>query len=182
MVEVHGSVDVSLQRNTTRAEDDALSSALEGLDFSALSASDLKLRAQPWTALAGDGLVSELLSSFFAHENCYYLPFVDQERFVDDMEAGDVNHSEFCSPLLVNAICALRSVSLSSERQRLSLISLLVHLRPCQSVRLVAGLRRPGTLSFRSKPPSGARVRQKVAFDSPGLTYHLRMLFGSRQR
>lgn len=113
LVEVHGSVDVSLQRNTTQAEDGALSPALDSLDFSALSASDLKLRAQPWTALAGDGLVSELLSSFFAHENCYYLSFVDQERFVDDMEAGDVNHSEFCSPLLVNAICALRSVSLS---------------------------------------------------------------------
>lgn len=111
-IEKHGTGDVSLQRNGPHAEDYALSSALASLDLSALSTSKLKLRAQPWTALAGDGLVSELLSSFFAYENCYYMPFVDQERFVDDMQAGDVNHSDFCSSLLVNAICALRSVSL----------------------------------------------------------------------
>lgn len=83
---------------------------LESLELSAMEHSSIKVRAKPWTRLAGDGLVSELVSSFFAYDNGFYLSFVDQECFLDDMQAGDVNNAEFCSPLLVNAICALRCV------------------------------------------------------------------------
>jgi hypothetical protein len=50
------------------------------------------------------------LSSFFANDNCFYLPFVDQECFLHDMQAGENIQADFCSPLLVNAICALRCV------------------------------------------------------------------------
>lgn len=109
----HGTGEAPMQRNSPQAENDALSSALDIINSSALSASNLKLHAQPWTTVAGDGLVSELLSSFFAYESCYYLPFVDQECFLNDMQAGEINIAEFCSPSLVNAICALRCVSLA---------------------------------------------------------------------
>jgi len=84
---------------------------LENLDVAALSKSTFQVRARPWTTLANDGLVSELLSSFFASDGCFYLSFVDQQYFLDDMEVGDIGMAKFCSPLLVNAICALRCVS-----------------------------------------------------------------------
>jgi hypothetical protein len=48
------------------------------------------MHARPWTALANDDLVSELLSSFFASDGCFYLSFVGQQHFLDDMEAGDI--------------------------------------------------------------------------------------------
>jgi len=91
-------------------------SGLGNLELSAFEHSSIKVRAKPWTQVAGDGLVSELISSFFAYDNGFYLSFIDQECFLDDMQAGDTANSDFCSPLLVNAICALRCST--SERAR----------------------------------------------------------------
>lgn len=108
-----GTGDTSAQQSNPQSGVNELSSALEDLDFNALSMSDLKLQAQPWTVVAGDGLVSELLSSFFTYDNCFYLPFVDQECFLHDMQSGDIRKADFCSPLLVNAICALRCVCIT---------------------------------------------------------------------
>ena len=107
-----GNGNNSAQQSVAQSRSNELSSALEDLDFSAISASNLRLHARPWTVIAGDGLVSELLSSFFANDNCFYLPFVDQECFLHDMQAGDIIQADFCSPLLVNAICALRCVGI----------------------------------------------------------------------
>lgn len=84
---------------------------LENLELNALEHSSIKVHARPWIGVAGDGLVSELISSFFAYDNGFYLSFVDQECFLEDMQAGDLDNAEFCSSLLVNAICALRCVS-----------------------------------------------------------------------
>lgn len=99
-------------------------SGLGNLDISAMDNSSIKVRARPWTKLAGDGLVSELVSSFFAYDNGFYLAFVDQECFLDDMQSGDIENSEFCSPLLVHAICALRCVR-TLNRTIQSLLTLL---------------------------------------------------------
>jgi hypothetical protein len=107
--------EASAQRSVTQSRSDELSSALGDLDFSALGTSNLKVHAHPWTVIAGDGLVSELLSSFFAYDNCFYLPFVDQECFLHDMQAGNIVKADFCSPLLVNAICALRCVGIMKQ-------------------------------------------------------------------
>jgi hypothetical protein len=85
--------------------------ALETLDVAALNKSTFQVHARPWTTLANDGLVSELLSSFFASDGCFYLSFIDQQYFLDDMETGDIDNAKICSPLLVNSICALRCVS-----------------------------------------------------------------------
>jgi hypothetical protein len=70
-----------------------------------------RVPARPWTVLAGDGLVSELVSAFFTYDHCSGIPFVDQECFLADMRAEDITQARFCSPFLVNAICALRCVS-----------------------------------------------------------------------
>jgi hypothetical protein len=99
------------QPYVTDIRDETLASDLENLDVAAMSKSTFQVHARPWTTLADDGLVSELLSSFFASDGCFYLSFVDQQYFLDDMEAGDIDMAKLCSPLLVNAICALRCVS-----------------------------------------------------------------------
>ena len=105
--------DLLLQHRVAEqsGEGETPTAGLENLEMSALEQSSIKVRARPWTRVAGDGLVSELISSFFAYDNGFYLSFVDQESFLDDMLLGDVDNAEFCSPLLVNAICALRCVS-----------------------------------------------------------------------
>jgi len=98
----------SSQPYVTDVRGETLASGLENLDVAAMSGSNFQVHARPWTTLAGDGLVSALLSSFFTSDGCFYLSFVDQQYFLDDMNAGDVDMAIFCSPLLVNAICALR--------------------------------------------------------------------------
>jgi hypothetical protein len=103
--------NTSSQQCATVIRDETLAFDLENLDVAALSKSTFRFHARPWMALANDGLVSELLSSFFGSDGSFYLSFVDQRYFLDDMEAGDIEMAEFCSPLLVNAICALRCVS-----------------------------------------------------------------------
>lgn len=84
-------------------------------DAQALAESAIKVPAKPWTSVAGDGLVSHLISDFFSRDSsdpfvngCTYL---EQNLFLRDMKLGDPSQSQFCSKFLVNAICGLRSVS-----------------------------------------------------------------------
>lgn len=116
VVELLRGGDLLLQHSVPEASggSETPATGLGNLDISAMDSSAIKVRARPWTKVAGDGLVSELISSFFAYDNGFYLSFVDQESFLDDMQTGDVETSEFCSPLLVHAICALRCVSNSN--------------------------------------------------------------------
>lgn len=84
---------------------------VESVDARALPASDIGLSAKPWTSVAGDRLVSHLISSFFSWDDPCVYTFLDRELFIRDMRSGNRSQSQFCSPLLVNALCALRSVS-----------------------------------------------------------------------
>lgn len=81
------------------------------VDLKALTSSLFKVPARPWTMVAGDGIVSDLISSFFVWDDAFFFPFIDREAFLTDMRSGDVQNSKFCSPFLVNAICASRCVS-----------------------------------------------------------------------
>jgi hypothetical protein len=81
---------------------------IEKLDAESSRWSPLKLRARPWTTVAGDGVVSELVSKFFAWDGAYMLPFIDRICFIRDMKTGDIARSQFCSPFLVSAICTLQ--------------------------------------------------------------------------
>jgi hypothetical protein len=92
-------------------------SLLSKLDLDAWNASSIKVKASPWTTIASDGLVSELISIFFERDQYFTMPFVDKEAFLRDVSATDVpnpRNMKYCSPLLVNAICADASVSRSS--------------------------------------------------------------------
>ncbi|KAK7430954.1 hypothetical protein QQZ08_002483 [Neonectria magnoliae] len=88
-------------------------SRLAKLDDSALNSSAIKVHARPWTVVIDDGLLSELITNLFTWDYCCA---VDRDSFLEDMAAGDAEKARWCSPLLVNAICALRSQF--SERAR----------------------------------------------------------------
>jgi hypothetical protein len=81
---------------------------IETLDAESGRWSPLKLRARPWTTVAGDGIVSALVSKFFAWDGAYILPFIERSCFIRDMQSGDLERSHFCSPFLVSAICTLQ--------------------------------------------------------------------------
>lgn len=83
---------------------------LQGLDQNALESSAIKLSAHPWTDVVGDGLFSELIADFFAWDNVYLFPSVDQDAFLQEMRKTNTTTSKYCTPLLVNAICSQRSV------------------------------------------------------------------------
>jgi len=79
------------------------------LDAESLTNSPIKVTAKPWTTVARDSLVSELISSFFARDAIYFFANIEQEAFLADMKDNNPRAAKYCSPLLVNAICAHQS-------------------------------------------------------------------------
>ncbi|EFQ34274.1 uncharacterized protein GLRG_09418 [Colletotrichum graminicola M1.001] len=90
---------------------------LTKLDERALQSSLIRVPAKPWTTVADDGLVSELVTDFFNWENVSCFPAIEQTLFIDDMRAGSIKEAKWCSPILVNAICAVRAPFLESAKQ-----------------------------------------------------------------
>ncbi|KAI1302881.1 putative C6 transcription factor [Xylaria venustula] len=82
---------------------------LQQLDLNALEASPIKVPARHWTIVAGDGIVSELISAWFKWDSSLFYPFIDQQCFTKDMCTASPKNATYCSPFLVNAICAYRS-------------------------------------------------------------------------
>jgi hypothetical protein len=74
--------------------------------------SDARLAsARNWTSVTEDtNLLVALLSAWTVREYSYY-HYLDREAFLDDMAAG---RSDFCSPLLVNALLASACVRFHS--------------------------------------------------------------------
>ena len=70
----------------------------------------IKVPARPWTRITtDDDFVSHLISTYFNWYDPAY-PCVRRELFTGAMVSKDLT-SEFCSPLLVNAILAVACVS-----------------------------------------------------------------------
>lgn len=84
------------------------------IDADALANSRIKVHTAPWTTVAGDGIVSHLLTLAFDREQPFILPFLDEKTVLADMALDDVANAKFCSPLLVNAMCAFAAVSTKS--------------------------------------------------------------------
>jgi len=75
----------------------------------------VKVPAANWTTVTKDDeLVSHLISVYFTWYHPAY-PCVIRDLFVREMVAGDLN-SQFCSPILVNAMLATACVSKVSTR------------------------------------------------------------------
>jgi hypothetical protein len=84
--------------------------AIRKLDAAALQNSSIKVTAKPWTEVGGDGLVSELVSIFFDMEQPFSTACVDRFYFLQDMRSPNPGKAKFCTPALVNAICAMAAV------------------------------------------------------------------------
>ncbi|KAH8200180.1 hypothetical protein TruAng_005628 [Truncatella angustata] len=61
---------------------------LLAIDVHTLEDIYFKIQAQSWTLVAGDDIVSGLISSFFAWDDAFLLPFIDRDAFLDDMRNG----------------------------------------------------------------------------------------------
>lgn len=69
----------------------------------------IQVPAQPWTKLTkDDALVSHLVTVFLNYNNEYWR-YVKEDVFLHSMQSGVPD--EFCSPFLVNAICAMACLS-----------------------------------------------------------------------
>ncbi|KAM0630014.1 hypothetical protein ACHAQG_000595 [Verticillium nonalfalfae] len=84
---------------------------LEAIDRGALVDSPFKVEARPWTAVAGSGIVSELISSFFTWDASFFYPFVYRspsvymdEVLVSVLRPLDPN-TVFLDDLTVKDIC-----------------------------------------------------------------------------
>ncbi|OAQ58979.1 hypothetical protein VFPPC_11474 [Pochonia chlamydosporia 170] len=90
-------------------EDEAkatLTEVLDKVEVEPLIALDLGLQALPWTAVAEDEVVSELVSQYFATDHLYVYRPIPRSKFLREMKVGDPDTATCCSPLLANAICA----------------------------------------------------------------------------
>ena len=113
---------------------------LRAIDLRALVSSSLRVSARPWTTVASDGIVSDLISSFFRWDDLFFFPFIECEAFLQDMRSNDIENAAYCSPFLVNAICASRCVSLDHKTQECGMrdaetFSPLVHVPRGQGLR-----------------------------------------------
>lgn len=112
---LEAAVDAGIFRHPTTVEGE-----VKRIDKEALAESRHKLPAKPWTSVAGDGLVSHLISDYLNRDEqdpfVHCLLLLDTELFLRDMKRGDLANSQFCSPFLVNTICGLRSVSCTLSR------------------------------------------------------------------
>lgn len=91
----------NLERPFSSGEDDTM------LDIPTVS-----VPAAPWVDLTlDDGFVSRLVSVFLNHLNPYWR-YIEDDLFLENMRAGE--DGPFCSPFLVNAVCAFACVSTQS--------------------------------------------------------------------
>jgi hypothetical protein len=87
--------------------------SLRDLDRAAFHASTFTVPARPWTTVAGNGIISHLICSWARRDSIFLHPFVDTTCFLRDMRSQDPKNSKYCSPFLVNIICANRAVRIS---------------------------------------------------------------------
>ncbi|TWU73728.1 hypothetical protein ED733_000251 [Metarhizium rileyi] len=66
----------------------------------------IELQALPWSVVASDNVISELISQYFTFDYLYVFPPIPRLAFLNEMHSGDTVAATSCSPVLVNAICA----------------------------------------------------------------------------
>ncbi|KAG6073827.1 hypothetical protein E4U30_005955 [Claviceps sp. LM220 group G6] len=67
---------------------------------------NIEVRAAPWTTVAGDEVVSELITQYFTFDYLYVFPPINRAIFAREMASPSIHPGLCCSQLLVNAICA----------------------------------------------------------------------------
>jgi hypothetical protein len=77
-----------------------------------LDAPKFSVPAQPWTRLTtDDNFMSQLVSIFVNTSNVYWR-YLEEDLFLESMQSGELT-AKYCSPFLVNAVCAMACVSQS---------------------------------------------------------------------
>ena len=84
---------------------------IQRLDADSIQNSSIKVPARPWTMVAGDGIVSELITNFFENDHGYLVPLIHRGSFLKEMRTRSAREAKYCSPTLVNSICALKCVN-----------------------------------------------------------------------
>ncbi|KAF3042574.1 hypothetical protein E8E11_000492 [Didymella keratinophila] len=67
-------------------------------------------KAKPWTTVAEDELVAELIASWFMWDDAQVCPCIDREALLGPAGAAG---AQYCSPFLINVMCAARCVRLT---------------------------------------------------------------------
>lgn len=150
--------------------------ALRSLDARALRDAIVKVPARPWTIVAGDGIVSHLISQFFDLEHPTIMHHIDRETLIQEMTNADASTAEFCTPLLVNAICAQGTVSCLPAHPGIHLptFAVLFSLRSCNWRHRRRLARR--TLLRRSSQTSQQRSRPTFNTNRPSSGIHVHVL------
>lgn len=103
-----------------------------------------KVPAKPWTSVTDDdALVSHLVSLYFTWDYPFFA-FVDREILISHMQMGNLQ-SDFCNPLLVNALLANACVCSRLVWQSALICSTI---RIIQSRILSLGMSRPRVRTF----------------------------------
>lgn len=76
-------------------------------DPSVYSQNYTRVPARPWTTLASDELVSQLIDTCLRQDSNIILSYIDRDVFLAEMTAANPTEAKFCSPALVNALCSL---------------------------------------------------------------------------
>ncbi|KAK7435675.1 hypothetical protein Landi51_12950 [Colletotrichum acutatum] len=92
-------------------------SRLAKLNERAMESSLLRVPAKPWTTVADDGIVSELITDFFSWDNASCFPAIEQNLFLEEMRSGNIKRAKWCSPILVNAMCAVRAPFVATVKE-----------------------------------------------------------------
>ena len=147
---------------------------LQKIDQEALQKAPIKVHAGPWTRVAGDGIVSELISAFFEVESLYFFASVYRDAFVHDMNQCEPHQAKYCSPLLVNAMCGFRCVSILESFRDNSLPEWLAVVRKGQSRKSHSRCRYRGTLCGREQEATrqGGWTRIDSHSDSTLLSFY----------
>lgn len=82
-----------------------------------LNGSVIKVPALPWTDVAGDEVVSQLMFQYFTFDYLHGFPPIPCSIFLSEMQTANPATAFCCSALLVNAICARQCVSLNHTPQ-----------------------------------------------------------------
>ena len=71
----------------------------------------ISVKAKPWTTITDDDDLVTHLVSLFVDWEAHCVGIVDCDSFLEGMEKGDLN-SPYCSPFVVNSMCAYACVSI----------------------------------------------------------------------
>ncbi|KAG6009652.1 hypothetical protein E4U21_001716 [Claviceps maximensis] len=66
----------------------------------------IEIHAAPWTTVAGNEVVAELITQYFTYDYLYVFPPINRSVFFREMASPNIMAATSCSPVLVNAICA----------------------------------------------------------------------------